>query len=219
MEICFVPDKDYGKFLSVAGLAQKHRGEIINLQGQVLGHHDGIEFYTIGQRKGLGLSSPKPLYVIELDAARNRVIVGDDSAWIAPNSPCAIAIGFRSINRRTKCKLQPNSLQSSRHTRDRPTTVRRRSEGDTAHAATRHYSGTSLRFLRRRPGGGRRLDRLSEIVRDVHHLRARAGFFQAGADLQDASGIGRNDESAPVMRIFSVLRRCKRSAISGSVKL
>jgi tRNA-specific 2-thiouridylase len=80
MEICFVPDKDYGKFLQQANLAQKHRGEIADLHGRVLGHHDGIEFYTIGQRKGLGLSSPQPLYVIELDAAANRVIVGDESA-------------------------------------------------------------------------------------------------------------------------------------------
>ena len=53
MEICFVPDKDYGGFLQTAGLAQKHRGEIVDLHGHVLGHHDGIEFYTIGQRKGL----------------------------------------------------------------------------------------------------------------------------------------------------------------------
>jgi tRNA-specific 2-thiouridylase len=80
MEICFVPDKDYGKFLQQANLAQKHRGEIVNLHGHVLGHHEGIEFYTIGQRKGLGLSSPKPLYVIELDAEKNRVVVGDESA-------------------------------------------------------------------------------------------------------------------------------------------
>ena len=80
MEICFVPDNNYGKFLQQANLVEKHRGEIVNLAGQVLGHHDGIEFYTIGQRKGLGISSPKPLYVIELDAARNRVIVGDESA-------------------------------------------------------------------------------------------------------------------------------------------
>jgi tRNA-specific 2-thiouridylase len=80
MEICFVPDKDYGKFLTKAKLVEKHRGEIVNLQGQVLGHHDGIEFYTIGQRKGLLLSHPTPLYVIELDAANNRVIVGDGSA-------------------------------------------------------------------------------------------------------------------------------------------
>ncbi len=80
MEICFVPDKDYGKFLSTAGLVEKHRGKIVDLAGNVLGYHDGIEFYTIGQRKGLGLSTPKPIYVIELDASRNRVVVGDDSA-------------------------------------------------------------------------------------------------------------------------------------------
>lgn len=80
MEICFVPDKDYGRFLQQANLVQKHRGEIVDLHGHVLGHHEGIEFYTIGQRKGLGLSSPKPLYVIELDAANNRVVVGDDTA-------------------------------------------------------------------------------------------------------------------------------------------
>jgi len=80
MEICFVPDKDYGRFLQQANLVQKHRGEIVDLQGKVLGHHEGIEFYTIGQRKGLGISSPRPLYVIELDAANNRVVVGDESA-------------------------------------------------------------------------------------------------------------------------------------------
>jgi tRNA-uridine 2-sulfurtransferase len=99
MEICFVPDKDYGKFLSASKLVQRHRGDIIDTRGQVLGQHDGIEFFTIGQRKGLGISSPKPLYVLELDAARNRVVVGDDSAlererfevercnWIAFDSP------------------------------------------------------------------------------------------------------------------------------------
>jgi tRNA-specific 2-thiouridylase len=79
MEICFVPDNDYGKFLQQANLAQKHRGDIVSMDGRVLGQHDGIEFYTIGQRKGLGLSSPRPLYVIELDAEANRVVVGDDS--------------------------------------------------------------------------------------------------------------------------------------------
>jgi tRNA-specific 2-thiouridylase len=80
MEICFVPDNDYGKFLRQANLVQKHRGEIVDLHNHVLGYHDGIEFYTIGQRKGLGLSSPRPLYVVELDAAGNRVVVGDESA-------------------------------------------------------------------------------------------------------------------------------------------
>src|SRR5204863_2049570 len=68
MEICFVPDKDYGRFLQQSKLVEKHKGEIVDTNGDVLGYHDGIEFYTVGQRKGLGLSSPKPLYVLELDA-------------------------------------------------------------------------------------------------------------------------------------------------------
>ena len=59
---------------------EKHKGEIVDLHGKVLGHHDGIEFYTIGQRKGLGITTPKPVYVVELDAANNRVVVGDESA-------------------------------------------------------------------------------------------------------------------------------------------
>lgn len=80
MEICFVPDKDYGRFLTQAKLVEKHKGEIVTLQGQVLGYHDGIEFFTIGQRKGLLISHPTPLYVIDLDPVTNRVIVGDDSA-------------------------------------------------------------------------------------------------------------------------------------------
>lgn len=80
MEICFVPDNDYGGFLRKAGLVQKHRGEIVDTHGRVLGQHDGIEFFTIGQRKGLGLSSPRPLYVVDLDAAANRVVVGDETA-------------------------------------------------------------------------------------------------------------------------------------------
>jgi tRNA-specific 2-thiouridylase len=79
MEICFVPDNDYGKFLSTAKLVEKHRGEIVSADGKILGHHDGIEFFTIGQRKGLGISSAKPLYVLDLDPATNRVVVGDDS--------------------------------------------------------------------------------------------------------------------------------------------
>jgi len=80
MEICFVPDNNYGGFLQQADLAHKHRGEIVDLHGTVLGHHDGIEFYTIGQRRGLGITTPKPVYVVELDAERNRVVVGDESA-------------------------------------------------------------------------------------------------------------------------------------------
>jgi len=80
MEICFVPDNNYGGFLQSANLVQKTRGDIVDLHGHVLGQHDGIAFYTIGQRKGLGITTSKPVYVVELDAENNRVVVGDDSA-------------------------------------------------------------------------------------------------------------------------------------------
>lgn len=76
MEICFVPDNDYGKFLRDAGLARPHRGDIVDLQGRKLGEHEGIEFYTIGQRRGLRVSNPTPLYVVALEPETNRVVVG-----------------------------------------------------------------------------------------------------------------------------------------------
>jgi tRNA-uridine 2-sulfurtransferase len=79
MEICFVPDNDYGGFLQAANLVQKHRGNIVDLTGRILGQHEGIEFYTIGQRKGLGITTPKPVYVIELNVEQNEVVVGDDA--------------------------------------------------------------------------------------------------------------------------------------------
>jgi len=101
MEICFVPDNDYGRFLEQSRLVQRHRGEIVDRQGRVLGYHDGIEFFTIGQRKGLRIAAAKPLYVLDLDAATNRVIVGGSEGlerqeflvercnWIAEENPVA----------------------------------------------------------------------------------------------------------------------------------
>ncbi|HEY9616955.1 MAG TPA: tRNA 2-thiouridine(34) synthase MnmA [Microcoleaceae cyanobacterium] len=60
------------------------KGEIVDQSGKVLGQHEGVHHYTIGQRKGLGIAHSEPLYVIGLDAQRNRVIVGDRSATFAP---------------------------------------------------------------------------------------------------------------------------------------
>src|SRR4051812_16380697 len=79
MEICFVPDNNYGGFLQQAGLAAKHRGDIVHVFCPVLGHHAGLEFYTIGQRKGLRITTPKPVYVVELDPGNNRVVVGSEA--------------------------------------------------------------------------------------------------------------------------------------------
>jgi tRNA-specific 2-thiouridylase len=76
-DICFVPDGDYVRFLEEERGAGKKDGEIVHHGGKVLGRHNGIYRYTVGQRKGLGLGWTEPLYVIGIDAATNRVIVGE----------------------------------------------------------------------------------------------------------------------------------------------
>jgi tRNA-uridine 2-sulfurtransferase len=64
---------------------QPRRGEIVDRQGQVLGHHDGVHHYTIGQRKGLGVAAAQPLYVVGLDPVMNRVMVGDRDSAVQPD--------------------------------------------------------------------------------------------------------------------------------------
>jgi tRNA-uridine 2-sulfurtransferase len=82
-EICFVPDGDYAGFIDRYLEAENEReraplaGEIVSTSGEVLNRHGGIHRYTVGQRRGLGISSERPLYVISIDRERNRVVVGD----------------------------------------------------------------------------------------------------------------------------------------------
>jgi tRNA-specific 2-thiouridylase len=76
-EICFVPGQDYKAFLRLhLGENQFHRGEIYDLDGNFIATHNGIEMFTIGQRKGLPGGSAQPRYVVDLDPETNRVIVG-----------------------------------------------------------------------------------------------------------------------------------------------
>ncbi len=77
-EICFVPDDDR-RFL-FAGRGGEAPGEIVDGEGRVLGEHRGLIHYTVGQRRGLGVSAPQPLYVTALDAPANRVVVGPREA-------------------------------------------------------------------------------------------------------------------------------------------
>ena len=115
-EICFVPDGDYAGFIDryLAAEGQQDRspgaGEIVDPSGEVVGSHTGIHRYTIGQRRGIGISAAQPLYVTGIDAPRNRIVVGlqDDlladefSAagvnWIAlenPTSPVRAEVRVR----------------------------------------------------------------------------------------------------------------------------
>lgn len=79
-EICFIPDNDYERFLKerVPTLEQQVADGEILLNGEVVGRHRGFPFYTIGQRKGLGVFRPEPLYVTGIDSAANRIYVGTE---------------------------------------------------------------------------------------------------------------------------------------------
>jgi tRNA-uridine 2-sulfurtransferase len=75
-DLCFLGSGDYRQFLLRHAPGVQQPGPIRNRQGETLGEHTGLAFYTIGQRKGLGIASPEPLYVLEKDAQRNTLIVG-----------------------------------------------------------------------------------------------------------------------------------------------
>ncbi len=75
-DICFFPDGGSNEFFKNRG-HEGIPGDIVHVNGKVLGIHKGIIFYTIGQRRGLGISNPEPLYVVSIDAIKNRIIVGE----------------------------------------------------------------------------------------------------------------------------------------------
>jgi tRNA-specific 2-thiouridylase len=76
-ELCFIPDHDYGSFVQRERDGKGIRpGVIVNRQGEQLGTHRGFPFYTIGQRRGLGIATGAPLYVLEIDPAQNQLVVG-----------------------------------------------------------------------------------------------------------------------------------------------
>ena len=79
-DICFVPDGDYAALIRKLRPEGVEPGEIVDLEGRVLGQHEGIVHYTIGQRRGLGIAGAEPLYVAKIDAKARRVIVGPREA-------------------------------------------------------------------------------------------------------------------------------------------
>lgn len=77
-EICFVPNNDYVTFLERHNIQGMKYGKIIDRGGNILGKHKGLHRYTIGQRRGMGISSDTPLYVLKLDKSKNQLIVGKE---------------------------------------------------------------------------------------------------------------------------------------------
>ena len=121
-DICFVPDGDYAAFLErQCGIACPE-GDFVNEAGTVLGRHRGIIRYTVGQRKGLGLSLPAPLFVLHKDAENHRVVLGPserlftttltagDCNWIAfdtPQAPFRCAAKARYRQAESPCTVTP----------------------------------------------------------------------------------------------------------------
>ena len=77
-DICFVPDGNYKKFLENNSNIKPKEGNIVNFKSEILGKHSGLYNYTIGQRKGLGISNPVPLFVLGFNKEKNEVIVGEE---------------------------------------------------------------------------------------------------------------------------------------------
>ncbi len=78
-DICFIPDGNYKKFLEENSNIKPEIGDIVTKNGEILGKHNGLYNYTIGQRKGLGISYKEPLYVIGFNKEKNQVIVGEEN--------------------------------------------------------------------------------------------------------------------------------------------
>lgn len=83
MEICFVPQSGHAAFLEWYTGRAMEPGDFVDEEGHVLGRHRGIGRYTIGQRKGLGIALGRPMYVVRLDAANNRVVLGEEGRQMA----------------------------------------------------------------------------------------------------------------------------------------
>lgn len=121
-DICFVPDGDYVSFLRQYGGVEPVPGDFLDSEGRVLGRHRGMECYTIGQRKGLGVSANAPQYVLGKDPDRNAVILGEDNRlytreltaervnWLSvpePDRPLSVTAKTRYSQREAAATVEP----------------------------------------------------------------------------------------------------------------
>jgi tRNA-specific 2-thiouridylase len=139
-EICFVPSGNYVKFIAAylgerGEALSEDEGELVTTSGEVIGRHRGVHNYTVGQRKGLGVAAGRPLYVVKLDHAANRVIVGDDAElrttvceirdvnWISfatLEAPVRASIKIRHRHEPAAATVEPIDENSARLTFDEP---------------------------------------------------------------------------------------------------
>jgi len=140
MELCFVPTGNYVQFIQAysreSGISlQKGEGEIVDETGDVIGRHNGVHNFTIGQRKGLGFATGKPVYVLSIDPENNRVVVGEDNVlrkttcevegvnWISCHTPSAALRAFAKIRHKHEAApatIEPLDNNTARVTFDTP---------------------------------------------------------------------------------------------------
>jgi len=116
-EVCFIPDDDYRRFLREEAGVEDAPGPIYDLAGRQVGVHRGLSFYTVGQRKGLGLASGRPLYVVELDVVRNALVVGEDrevfAAGLVAEDLNLIALEYLQGEVRVKARVRYHGPETS----------------------------------------------------------------------------------------------------------
>jgi len=95
-EICFIPDDNYPRFVTATRDIKPKKGPIVSVDGSVLGEHKGILFYTIGQRRGLGIAHRKPLYVVKINKDENTIVVGEKED-LRQKSFVAVSVNWISI--------------------------------------------------------------------------------------------------------------------------
>jgi tRNA-specific 2-thiouridylase len=123
-DICFVPDGDYAAVVRKVRPEAERAGEIVDLSGRVLGAHRGLIHFTVGQRRGLEIGgSPEPLYVVKLDAAANRVVVGprralavdaallSDVNWLGGDFAGPLAVKVRSMAKPVPARFEGGTVR------------------------------------------------------------------------------------------------------------
>ena len=126
-DICFVPNGSYASVVQKLRPGAIDPGEIVDLEGRVLGRHEGVLHFTIGQRRGLGIAAPTPLYVLSIDADKRRVVVGPQEAllcdrietgplnWLggAPPTEADVTVRTRSTHPGAPATLYPASSNAA----------------------------------------------------------------------------------------------------------
>ena len=121
-ELCFVPDGDYAGFVERTSAPADRGGAIVDRTGRKLGEHTGVHRYTVGQRKGLGLTTPRPLYVLSVESDTRTVVVGEEEelgregfearavSWLSgapPAAPLRAAVQIRYRHKAAPATLTP----------------------------------------------------------------------------------------------------------------